>query len=237
MLVAGLLQLGDHLVGHSYGGVISLLAAALGPSGSLADRDRAASDDGRAGTPRWTSFAEPVDCDASGANDDPEASCAGSCAPSAHDSTRPHRFRRICAGRAGAEVERVRGRPTSRFGALGARFPKLVVSGRTTRHSTRSATCSSAASRGARRAPGYGHIAQLHPASTSLATSSRRRLGAEPLARLGLVPLATANARVRELHDLEQVDDVDRERERDRARSRRRRSSPTDATRRPRGTG
>ena len=30
--VAGLLEDGDHLVGHSYGGVVSLLAAALGPS-------------------------------------------------------------------------------------------------------------------------------------------------------------------------------------------------------------
>ncbi|MGH3065333.1 MAG: alpha/beta fold hydrolase, partial [Gaiellaceae bacterium] len=30
-LVAGLLRPGDHLVGHSYGGVISLLAAALRP--------------------------------------------------------------------------------------------------------------------------------------------------------------------------------------------------------------
>src|SRR3990170_3894454 len=30
-LVAGLLRPGDHLVGHSYGGVISLLAAALQP--------------------------------------------------------------------------------------------------------------------------------------------------------------------------------------------------------------
>jgi pimeloyl-ACP methyl ester carboxylesterase len=31
VLVSGLLQAGDHLVGHSYGGVISLLAAALRP--------------------------------------------------------------------------------------------------------------------------------------------------------------------------------------------------------------
>ena len=33
-LVAGLLEPGDHLVGHSYGGVISLLAAALRPEAS-----------------------------------------------------------------------------------------------------------------------------------------------------------------------------------------------------------
>ena len=51
--VAAQLEPGDHLAGHSYGGVISLLAASAAPGGpALADGDRAAGDAGRSRRPR-----------------------------------------------------------------------------------------------------------------------------------------------------------------------------------------
>ena len=73
-LVADLLQPGDHLVGHSYGGVISLLAAAARPErlGSLTVIEPPATTVA-AGNPAVDAFAaDGAALYASGANDDPE---------------------------------------------------------------------------------------------------------------------------------------------------------------------
>jgi pimeloyl-ACP methyl ester carboxylesterase len=74
-LVAGLLQKGDHLVGHSYGGVIVLLAAAARPEllGSLTVIEPPATSVA-VGNPRVDAFAAAgQELYASGTTEDPEA--------------------------------------------------------------------------------------------------------------------------------------------------------------------
>ena len=79
VLVRELLRDGDHLVGHSYGGVVALLAAA-GRAGraSVADGDRAARDPRRARRSRRRSVrGERAPVLGDGPTDDPEAFLRG----------------------------------------------------------------------------------------------------------------------------------------------------------------
>ena len=79
-LVAEAVGDGAHLVGHSYGGVIALLAAAAVPDARpLADRDRAAGDGRRPGEPRRRRVHREggIEWWQTGPTDDPEAFLRG----------------------------------------------------------------------------------------------------------------------------------------------------------------
>ncbi len=167
-LVAGLLEPGDHLVGHSYGGVISLLAAARRPelmrSLTLVEppTTRVALDN-----PAVAEFAAGGrELYASGESHDPEAFLArfltavGSTfippSPLPADLERGTRALMVERGPWEAEI------PLEALAA--APFPKLVVSG--AHHPAFDAICDTLErSLGAERVvlPGHGHAAQRHP--------------------------------------------------------------------------
>ena len=106
-----------HLVGHSYGGVIALLAAARAARrGPLAHRDRAAGDAGRARRSRRSTRSRPRGAELwrTGRADDPEAFLRGSSRPSAR-RTIPRRRSPRSSSRAPALLGRAR--------AVGGRDP------------------------------------------------------------------------------------------------------------------
>ncbi len=167
-LVAGLLEPGDHLVGHSYGGVISLLAAAARPEvvGSLTviepPATRVALD-----VPAVADFAAGgAALYASGQTDDVEAfllrflRAVGSTftppSPLPPDLEQGARALIVERGPWEAEI------PLEDLGA--APFPKLVVSG--AHHPAFDAICDTLERElDAERVvlPGYGHAAQRSP--------------------------------------------------------------------------
>ena len=167
-VVAGLLEPGDHLVGHSYGGVISLLAAARQPAlvRSLTviepPATRVALDD-----PAVAEFAAGGRAlYASGQADDPEAllrrflTAVGSkyVPPSPLPPPLEQGARALMVERGPWEAEI----PLEALAA--APFPKLVVSG--AHHPAFDAICDALERElEAERIvlPGYGHAAQRHP--------------------------------------------------------------------------
>jgi pimeloyl-ACP methyl ester carboxylesterase len=168
VLVANLLEAGDHLVGHSYGGVITLLAAAAAadrlasltviepPATRVALDDPAVAtfaEDGR----RWW---------ADGPKDDPEAFLRGFLrmvgssfdppSPLPPDAALGARTLIVERGPWEAEI------PLDELAA--ASFPKLVVSG--AHHAAFDGICDALERRlSAERVvlPGYGHTVQRHP--------------------------------------------------------------------------
>lgn len=168
MLVAGLLRGGDHLVGHSYGGVITLLAAAARPdvlrsltvleppATSVALEDPAVArfaEDGR----RWW---------AEGPTHDPEAFLRGflQTVGSSLDPPTPLPPE-LAQGARTLMVERGPWEAEISLDELAtAQYPTLVVSG--AHHAAFEAICDALERRlGAERAvlPGYGHTVQRHP--------------------------------------------------------------------------
>ena len=148
-LVADLLEPGDHLVGHSYGGVIALLAAAARPEplASLTVIEPPATRVAL-GNPAVDAFA------AGGASSvrvgrerlTRRPSSGGSSQRSAPASTLRRRCRPISRrARRRSRSSAARGRPRSRSTRSPPRLSRSSSSrAHTTRHSTRSATCSSA---------------------------------------------------------------------------------------------
>ena len=168
-LVSDLLQPGDHLVGHSYGGVISLLAAA-GRSerlGSLTVIEPPATTVA-AGNPAVDAFAVAgAALYASGANDDPEVLLRRflRAVGSRFDPPSPLPPD-LAQGAQALKVERGPWEAAIPLAELSATsFPKLVVSG--AHHPAFDAICDVLERElPAERVvlPGYGHVAQLHPA-------------------------------------------------------------------------
>ena len=168
-LVAGLLEPGDHLVGHSYGGVISLLAAAARPDrlGSLTVIEPPATSVA-AGHPAADAFAAAgAALYASGARDDPEAFLRKflRAVGSRFDPPSPLPPELVQGARA-LQVERGPWEAEIPLDALSATpFPKLVVSG--AHHPAFDAICDVLERElPAERLvlPGHGHVVQLHPA-------------------------------------------------------------------------
>lgn len=167
--VAELLRPGDHVVGHSYGGVISLLAAAARPEvlGSLTviepPATRVALD-----VPAVAAFAEGgAGLWAHGPTDDPEAFLRAflEAVGSEFDppSPLPPELERAARGLAGERGPWEAEIPLDALAA--APFPKLVVSG--AHNPAFDAICDRLeAELDAERLvlPGYGHTAQRHPA-------------------------------------------------------------------------
>ena len=183
-LVADLLLSGDHLVGHSYGGVISLLAAAARPEllGSLTVIEPPATEVA-AGYPAVDAFAvEGAALYASGMNDDPEIFLRRflHAVGSRFDPPSPLPPD-LAQGAQALQVERGPWEAVIPLEELAATsFPKLVVSG--AHHPAFDAICDVLE----RQLPakrvvlaGYGHVAQLHPACNEaiadvVAKASRR---------------------------------------------------------------
>lgn len=168
-IVAELLRDGDHVVGHSYGSVISLLAAALRPDtlASLTVIEPPAPQVA-AGNPAVDAFAERGRAlYASGAGDDPETflrrflAAVGSVldppSPLPPELEQGARALQVERGPWEAEI------PLDRLAATS--FPKLVVSGN---HSPAfDAICDALAERLAAERivlEGFGHTVQRHPA-------------------------------------------------------------------------
>jgi len=167
-LVAGLIRAGDHLVGHSYGGVIALLAAAQ-----------------RADALASLTVLEPPATRVARGNSDAEAFAAGGAALYASGATSdPEAFLRrfleavgsrfdppsplppdLAQGAQALTVERGPWEAEIPLDALAATsFPKLVVSG--AHHPAFEAICHVLEHElPAERLvlPGYGHVVQLHP--------------------------------------------------------------------------
>ena len=168
-LVADLLQPGDHLVGHSYGGVISMLAAAARSErlASLTVIEPPATTVA-AGNPAVDAFAAAgAALYASGANDDPEVFLRRflRAVGSRFDPPSPLPPE-LAQGAQALQVERgpVGGRDPAR-GPSASSFPKLVVSG--AHQPAFDAICDVLERElPAKRVvlPGYGHVAQLDPA-------------------------------------------------------------------------
>jgi len=168
VLVAEVLGSGAHLVGHSYGGVISLLAAASRPDAvrSLTVIEPPATA-AAAGNAAVDAFAQGgIDWWASGPTDDPEAFLRGFLAfvgstyvpPSPLPPEVEQGARMLIAERGPWEAD-------IPLDALArAAFPKLVVSGG---HQEAYEAIGDALAEGigAERLvlPGYGHTAQMHP--------------------------------------------------------------------------
>ncbi len=167
-LVAGQLRDGDHLVGHSYGGVIALLAAAAAAErlGSLTVIEPPCTSVA-AGHPAADRFAEEGRrWWAEGPRDDPEAFLRGFLRYVGSDYVPPSPLppqleqgaRTLVVERGPWEAEI----PLEQLAA--ARLPVLVVSG--AHHEAFDAICDVLAERlRAERLvlPGYGHNPQLHP--------------------------------------------------------------------------
>ncbi len=167
-LVAGLLSPGDHLVGHSYGGVITLLAAAARPEllRSLTVIEPPATRVA-AGNPAVDAFAEQgAAIYASGASDDPETflrrflTAVGSALdpPSPLPPELEQGARALMVERGPWEADI----PVEALAA--APFPKLVVSGN--HHPAFDGVCNALElGLGAERLvlTGFGHTVQRHP--------------------------------------------------------------------------
>ena len=172
-LVAGLLRAGDHLVGHSYGGVIALLAAAQRPDvlGSLTVLEPPATRVAR-GNPDADAFAAGgAALYASGATSDPEAFLRRflEAVGSRFDPPSPLPPD-LAQGAQALTVERGPWEAEIPLDALAATsFPKLVVSG--AHHPAFEAICDVLEQElTAERLvlPGYGHVVQLHPEFNAL---------------------------------------------------------------------
>ncbi len=164
--LAALLEDGDHLVGHSYGGVVSMLAADAGPPlRSLTVLEPPAFGLAR-GHDAVERFLEVV----ADAPRDPRGyletfvPAVGSTIPLPDPLPEP-----LEAGARAAIAERPPNEAEIPLDSLRSRpFPKLVVSGATIRRWTPSATCSSAGSRpGARSSPARGTASRGPPGSTT----------------------------------------------------------------------
>ena len=130
--LAGLLEPGDHLCGHSYGGVISLFAAAARPDlGSLTVVEPPAFGVAR-GQPAVDRFVRQFDRFMAAGPHDPSTTCAASCRSSAATMRIPDHFRReLEQGTRAAMAERSPSEAVIPFAELrAAPYPKLVVSGR-----------------------------------------------------------------------------------------------------------
>jgi len=172
-LVAELLRAGDHLVGHSYGGVIAMLAAAQRPDAprSLTVIEPPATCVAR-GNPDTDAFAAGGEAlYASGATGDPEAFLRRflEAVGSRFDPPTPLPPD-LAQGAQALTVERGPWEADIPLDALAATsFPKLVVSG--AHHPAFDAICDVLErDLGAERAvlPGYGHVVQLHPEFNAL---------------------------------------------------------------------
>jgi pimeloyl-ACP methyl ester carboxylesterase len=184
-LVAGLLRPGDHLVGHSYGGVIALLAAARRPDvlGSLTVLEppatRVALD-----VPEVEEFAtRGIELYASGKDDEPEAFLRRFLAAvgSAFDPPSPLPPELEQGARALA-VERGPWEAEIPLDALAdAPFPVLVVSG--AHHPAFDAVCDVLERElSAERAvlPGFGHAVQRNPRFNDVLADFVERAAAPP---------------------------------------------------------
>ena len=168
-LVAGGLRDGDHLVGHSYGGVICLLAAALRPAavGSLTVIEPPAMHVAR-GIPVADTFTrEGEDWWRDGPRDDPEAFLRGFLRYIGSDYDPPSPLPPdLEQGARALIVERSPWNAEIPLDLLAAApFPKLVVSGG--HHPAFDAVCDVLERQlDAERLvlTGYGHTAQRHPA-------------------------------------------------------------------------
>lgn len=167
-LVAELLRDGDHLVGHSYGGVIALLAAAQRPDalGSLTVIEPPATSVAR-GHPDVDAFAAGGEAlYASGATSDPEEFLRNFLAAVGSRFDPPSPLPPdLAQGAQALTVERGPWEAEIPLDGLAATsFPKLVVSGM--HHPAFEAICDVLERElSAERVvlPGYGHVAQLHP--------------------------------------------------------------------------
>ena len=167
-LVADTIRDGDHLVGHSYGGVIALLAAAAVPRSirSLTVIEPPATRVAR-GNPAADAFtAEGIEWWATGPTADPEAFLRGFLAYVGSAYVPPSPLpAQLAQGARTLIVERGPWEAEIPLAALAeAPFPTLVVSGG--HHAAFDAVCDLLVARlGAERLvlPGYGHTAQRHP--------------------------------------------------------------------------
>lgn len=168
VLVAETLRGGAHLVGHSYGGVIALLAAAAAPrrTRSLTVIEPPATRVAL-GDPAADAFtAEGIDWWAKGPADDPEAFLRGFLEYVGSDYAPPSPLpQQLEQGARTLIVERGPWEADIPLDVLAAApFPTLVVSG--AHHAGFDAVCDVLVERlGAERLvlPGYGHTAQRHP--------------------------------------------------------------------------
>jgi len=173
VLVADALSGGAHLVGHSYGGVISLLAAAAVPervrSLTVIEPPCTAV---AAGNPDVDTFTrEGIEWWRDGPTDDPEAFLRGFLEYVGSDYVPPAPIpEQLLQGARTLIVERGPWEAEIPLDALAAApFPKLVVSG--AHHAGFDAVCDVLEERlPAERLvlPGYGHTAQRHPAFNEL---------------------------------------------------------------------
>ncbi len=167
-LVAGLLRAGDHLVGHSYGGVIALLAAAQRADAlaSLTVLEPPATRVARGDSDADAFAAGGAALYASGATSDPEAFLRRflEAVGSRFDPPSPLPPD-LAQGAQALTVERGPWEAEIPLDALAATsFPKLVVSG--AHHPAFEAICDVLEQElPAERLvlPGYGHVVQLHP--------------------------------------------------------------------------
>jgi pimeloyl-ACP methyl ester carboxylesterase len=169
VLVADALSDGAHLVGHSYGGVISLLAAAAVPervrSLTVIEPPCTAV---AAGSPEADTFTkEGIEWWRDGPKDDPEAFLRGFLQYVGSDYVPPTPLPdQLLQGARTLIVERGPWEAAIPFDVLSAApFPKLVVSG--AHHGGFDAVCDVLEERlpaGRLVLPGYGHTAQRHPA-------------------------------------------------------------------------
>jgi pimeloyl-ACP methyl ester carboxylesterase len=168
LLAADLPEGGAHLVGHSYGGLISLLAAASAPERvrSLTVIEPPATGIA-AGNPAADAFTdEGIEWWETGPTDDPEAFLRGFLTYVGSDYVPPTPLsERLAQGARTLIVERGPWEAEVPFDALAAApFPTLVVSG--AHHAAFDAVCDVLVTRlRAERLvlPGYGHTVQQHP--------------------------------------------------------------------------
>jgi pimeloyl-ACP methyl ester carboxylesterase len=167
-LVAGLLEPGDHLVGHSYGGVISLLAAAACPE-SIASVTviEPPATQVAAGDPAVDAFAAAGKAVyESGASSDPETFLRRFLAAVGSEFDPPTPLPpELAQGAQALSVERGPWEAEIPLDVLAKTwFPKLVVSG--AHHPAFDAICDVLEHElRAERVvlPGYGHVVQRHP--------------------------------------------------------------------------
>jgi pimeloyl-ACP methyl ester carboxylesterase len=184
-LVGSMLAAGDHVVGHSYGGVVSLLAAAARPEliGSLTVIEPPATRVA-AGDPAVDTFAvEGEALYASGATSDQEAFLRRFLAAVGSEFDPPTPLPpELAQGAQALAVERGPWEAEIPLAVLAAAaFPKLVVSG--AHHPAFDAICDVLERElPAERAvlPGYGHVVQRHPAFNDVLSDFVERAESRP---------------------------------------------------------